>query len=92
MAETKKLNLKVSAGTASVWRVAAETLGYVAESGTQMGQGSISGLLAAVAAGKVTVVDLAEALRVGMGDDAPSVLWGAVENVAGGDSEVVSEI
>lgn len=58
--EVHKLTLDTK-GTASVWRSAAETLGFVIRKGPLVGQGNISAVFNGLADGTITPYELEEA-------------------------------
>ena len=57
------LNILASAETASIWRAVACELGYISPSGRYVGQGSISGLMGALAGGAVDPIEFAKAIH-----------------------------
>ena len=62
VAEGQKLNLTIAQGTVDVWRAVATELDLIADRGPQKGQGSISGLMNAIAGKRVKPYELADAL------------------------------
>jgi len=56
--DRERLALMPSRGTADIWRAAAERMGYIVPVGTYAGQGSISQLMSAIAAGRVDMARL----------------------------------